>query len=65
MGHPITDLFKINTVNCSLQECEKGQYLCNSKSHCIDIELICDGINHCYHGDDEFNCGKNKLFKNV
>lgn len=58
MGYPKTDLFEDDHLFCRREQCEKGQYLCRLNSYCIDIELICDGISHCFHGDDENDCGK-------
>lgn len=56
-GYPITDLFRYDQTSCSKEGCPRGQYSCYSNLYCIDIELLCDGISHCYHGDDEMNCG--------
>ena len=61
MGFPKTDLFHKERHRCTKSTCPKGQYLCHYKAHCINIELICDGINHCYQGDDEIDCGKQTI----
>lgn len=46
---------------CSESYCPVGQYLCHQDKHCIAIDLVCDGIHHCYFGDDEYNCGEEYL----
>lgn len=56
MGYALTDLHQIKK-ECELTTCDQGQYLCYWYNYCISIELICDGIHHCYFGDDEYNCG--------
>eukprot|EP01083_Nonionella_stella_P060332 157591_1 len=33
-------------------QCYDDEFLCNN-SRCIDIEDICDGLNHCWDGSDE------------
>ncbi|CAD5121128.1 DgyrCDS9667 [Dimorphilus gyrociliatus] len=43
---------------CDREKCLKGEYLCQSSRYCISIEQVCDGINHCWYGDDEFNCSE-------
>lgn len=54
MGYMITNLF--SAISCSEKHCARGQYLCYHDRYCISIELICDGISHCYFGDDEYDC---------
>lgn len=41
---------------CKRTQCPQNFYLCYQEHYCISIELICDGIKHCYMGDDEINC---------
>lgn len=38
--------------------CDVGQFLCPFYKYCIPIQLVCDGINHCFFNEDEVNCGK-------
>lgn len=54
-GLPKTDLF-FNSEK--VNNCSKGEYLCHYDGYCINIQMICDGISHCYHGDDELDCGR-------
>ncbi|CAD5114092.1 DgyrCDS3240 [Dimorphilus gyrociliatus] len=44
--------------NCVNQKCDLYSYKCKFKGYCIPLSLICDGIVHCIHGDDEENCGR-------
>lgn len=46
----------LTLYNCKNEKCEKGEFLCNNLKFCISVELICDGINHCYTNEDEMNC---------
>lgn len=41
---------------CNLSQCPPNTYMCYRENYCISIDLICDGIKHCYLGDDEINC---------
>lgn len=43
--------------NCQNFNCPPHYYKCRSFGYCIPIENYCDGLNHCYLGDDEINCG--------
>ena len=36
--------------------CFPGEFYCKSTGYCISIEQVCDGINHCWYGDDETFC---------
>lgn len=42
---------------CKDRSCRKNQYKCKHEGYCINVRLVCDGKNHCLHGDDETNCG--------
>lgn len=42
--------------NCRLN-CSKSEYKCLFDNYCIPIDRVCDGLVHCYHGDDELSCG--------
>lgn len=42
---------------CKTKSCPPGEYLCHSAYYCIPSDLMCDGIKHCYLGDDEMLCG--------
>ena len=28
------------------------------KSFCLEVQLVCDGQDHCENGEDELHCGK-------
>lgn len=43
---------------CIRIQCPPGEYLCRTVNYCITVDLFCDGIKHCYQGDDEVNCGQ-------
>lgn len=49
--------------NCQNVSCKIGEYRCREKHYCIPINKICDGIFHCYFGDDENLCSKNKIIQ--
>lgn len=53
VNYPFMQLY-----DCEKTSCEAGEYLCPGKKFCISIELICDGINHCFYNEDEMNCRK-------
>lgn len=46
----------LSLMNCS-KNCRQGYFLCSKFKFCIDIKLVCDGLNHCFHNEDEMNCG--------
>lgn len=41
---------------CLSYNCSSEEYKCYNEGFCLSIDLVCDGINHCLLGDDEFNC---------
>lgn len=43
--------------DCTHMKCEPGEYKCKIFSYCIPIDKVCDGLNHCWYGDDEISCG--------
>lgn len=61
-GYPFTNLFNRVDFSCYNNNCSQGQYLCRSSEYCIDIEHICDGVKHCFQGDDEIDCGILQFF---
>ncbi|CAD5126845.1 DgyrCDS14875 [Dimorphilus gyrociliatus] len=46
---------------CAETSCKHGFYLCSRERYCISIEQMCDGVNQCPLGDDEYNCGNFQL----
>lgn len=42
--------------NCKKKNCDNGEFLCNHLKFCISIDLVCDGINHCFYNEDESFC---------
>lgn len=42
--------------SCISTSCEEGLYKCYRQNYCISIELICNGLNECFFGDDEVDC---------
>lgn len=52
---------------CKNPKCKKGYYVCAVTHYCIYIKHVCDGISHCFHGDDELGCSWVILigFKNI
>ena len=40
--------------NCSIP----GDVKCRDNGSCIHYDMICNGINDCMDGSDEFDCGK-------
>lgn len=58
MGVPKTNLFLAKNPATILSNCSKGQYFCHGDGYCINIDMICDGISHCYQGDDEHDCSR-------
>lgn len=53
---PFSELFECNKTSCTV-----GQFFCTNLKFCISADLLCDGINHCYHNEDELGCGKTKV----
>lgn len=51
----------LSLFNCSKKICSKGYFLCSKFQFCIDIKLVCDGINHCFFNEDEQNCSKSLI----
>lgn len=47
----------LSLLDCSKTKSQKGFFLCPKFQFCIDVKLVCDGINHCFHHEDELNCG--------
>lgn len=44
--------------NCSKNTiCDIGYLKCEKVHYCVALHLVCDGIKHCTHGDDELECG--------
>lgn len=58
LGNPFKYLHEPFMRKCKARNCRQGSYKCIYSHYCIDISNVCDGVNHCLHGDDEFNCGK-------
>lgn len=56
MNHIVTNHFRTEKP-CNRLTCPPGFYLCHRDNYCISSEFLCDGIHHCYLGDDEINCG--------
>lgn len=46
---------------CYKTSCEPGEFLCPFYEFCLSVELVCDGINHCFLNEDESFCGNKKL----
>ena len=42
-------------ANCPRYKC-RGQFRCHNSSYCVPPHSICNGINDCPLGDDEFFC---------
>lgn len=65
----LLDVFSTNFIKssifllkqCNTISCPPSFFLCRNEGYCISIELVCDGINHCFLEDDEKGCGE-KLF---
>lgn len=53
----LNKLFMSRTGFCNVQSCAFGFYKCHRENYCIALENVCDGINQCWQGDDERNCG--------
>lgn len=37
--------------------CKVGFFQCKYDAYCIQVDQVCDGINHCSEGEDEIDCG--------
>lgn len=53
----IPNLLNRKLKNCLNNICHIGEYKCKSEEICISVKLVCDGVEHCFMGDDEMNCG--------
>lgn len=42
---------------CSKTHCRNGEFLYSHFKFCLSIDLVCDGINHCFMNEDEYFCG--------
>ncbi|CAD5126912.1 DgyrCDS14928 [Dimorphilus gyrociliatus] len=49
--------YPFGIFNCNKKFCPGG-FLCTEHKFCISIENVCDGINHCWSNEDEFNCSR-------
>lgn len=65
LGYPQTNLFLKGQSTWKEPKCLKGEYLCHYNKYCIQIQMVCDGISHCYQGDDEYDCGKCRINFNL
>lgn len=50
-------VFPFQTIyGCNKNKCGKGHFLCSQLKFCIEMEMVCDGLNHCYNNEDETGC---------
>lgn len=59
-GYPFT-----SEKYCLNKKCGYGYYKCLLEGYCLKKTFLCDGINNCLIGDDEFNCNKIETFKGL
>lgn len=60
-GFPKINIFNVKG-GCHREKCPDHFYSCWDSQYCISVKLICDGIQHCLLGDDEYDCGIFNLF---
>lgn len=57
----IPNLRVMNLLQCSKTPCKEGEYQCRQFLFCINIKLVCNGLEDCPLGDDEGQCRKYSL----
>ncbi|CAF1086838.1 unnamed protein product [Didymodactylos carnosus] len=52
----LTSQLKLNAYHSFFDKWCLNDIECNTGSNCLDWRYVCDGIQHCQYGEDEFEC---------